>query len=74
MQTLSTRIDALLLAGFRTEGDGVAKYRAWRHFEYSYITVTCYRGGVWTMRSPDQSIEIKSDLDIPAALDLLTGG
>lgn len=73
MQTLSTRIDALLLAGFRTEGDGVAKYRAWRHFEYSYVTVDC-SAGVWTMRSPDQSIEVKNDLDIPAALDLLTGG
>jgi len=67
-------LSALEMSGFYAAGKGLERYHNWRHREREYITVTYYRGKVWIMRSPDQSIEIKDDLDIPVALDLLTGG
>lgn len=72
MQTLMTRFAALEAAGFSSYGGWTARHLNWRHVQYSYITVKC-DDGTWTMRSPDQSIEIKNDIDVIVALDLLTG-
>lgn len=61
--------DTLAKAGFVASP---GKPSQWRHAVYSYLTVECAQG-MWTMRSPNDSVEIKTDADVQAALEMLSG-